>query len=149
MMGRVMYFTPHCWSVYGCTSVRGSSLAWGRRCPAPRGRRTCSHCSAASDLTSPTICCCRCLEMPLPEILFSNTPPVCTEITYRVHLMPSMNLSINLGIALYKNLSINISFYESTYESIIYSILYVRCETHCCSLTSVTSRISMLTVVAF
>lgn len=57
------------------TNGRGSSSAWVRRFLLPRGRRTCFHCSAASGLMSPTVCCCRCWERPLPESLFSSTHP--------------------------------------------------------------------------
>lgn len=57
------------------TNGRGSSSAWVRRFLLPRERRTCFHCSAASGLMSPTVCCCRCWERPLPESLFSSTHP--------------------------------------------------------------------------
>lgn len=57
------------------TSARGSSWALVQRHLLPQGRRTCCRCSAASGLMSPTVCCYKCLGRPLPEILFSSTPP--------------------------------------------------------------------------
>lgn len=57
------------------TSGRGSSWASEQRRHLPRGRRTCFHCSAASDQMSPTACCYRCWGRLLPEILFSSTHP--------------------------------------------------------------------------
>lgn len=64
------------WSfLFFFTSVQGSSWAWVQRYLLPRGRRTCCRCSAASGQRSPTVCCYKCLGRPLPEILFSSTPP--------------------------------------------------------------------------
>lgn len=66
-------------SVSVFTSVPGSSWASERRRPAPQGTRTCSHCNAASDPTSPTVYCYRCLETPPPESHGGSIPPAHTH----------------------------------------------------------------------